>query len=117
MDKLDEDSLSWEDLEKIVEQEVKVVISQQGAALYKDNQSLFEVCQKWQNNWFEQVKTEKIEADHKKTPADFLQEICQKWLDNCFNKQTKDEKKESPADFIKPFLTETFITRAPGEDE
>ena len=41
--------------------------------------------------------------------------ICGAWLDDCFD--PKEENKETKADFIKPFLTETFITRAPGEDE
>ena len=44
-----------------------------------------------------------------------LEKICDVWLDDCFDQ--KEEKKETKADFIKPFLTETFITRAPGEDE
>ena len=45
-----------------------------------------------------------------------LANLCKTWLGNCFDKKDSD-KKETPADFIKPFLTETFITRAPGEDE
>ena len=89
LDKLDKDSLSFDDLKKIVEQEVQVVIRQQGSGLSVD--------------------------DRKN-----LLESCKSWLDNCFDQKNADEKedkKETPADFIKPFLTETFITRAPGEDE
>ena len=89
LDKLDEDSLSFEDLKNIVEQEIQVVIRQQGSGLSpEDNKSLLDDCKSWLVNCFEQNDTDK-----------------------------KNDKKETPADFIKPFLTETFITRAPGEDE
>ena len=85
LDKLDKNSLPLEDLKKIVDQEIQVVIRQQGDGL---------------------------SDDHKKA----LLTACEDWLGKCFAKK-QDENKETPADFIKPFLTETFITRAPGEDE
>ncbi len=84
LDNLVKDSLSFEDLKKIVEQEIQVVVRQQGADLSENDRQ-------------------------------DLTKICTSWLDDCFDQ--KDKKKETPADFIKPFLTETFITRAPGEDE
>ncbi len=89
LDKLNEDSLSFEDLKNIVEQEIQVVIRQQGSGLSAENSKhLLNDCRSWLVNCFEQEDTDK-----------------------------KNDKKETPADFIKPFLTETFITRAPGEDE
>ena len=87
LDDTNNDSISIQDLKRIVEQELQVVIRQQGAELSEDGKKV-------------------------------LEEQCKKWLGNCFDEKTdSDGKKETPADFIKPFLTETFITRAPGEDE
>ena len=85
--KLDQDSLGKDALKKIVAQELEVVIRQQGRNLADDDKAV-------------------------------LEKQCDAWLDDCFDDALeKDAKKEKTADFIKPFLTETFITRGPGEDE